>query len=314
MARKTDVNALPGILAMDGLTVLEGQRRGTSLQLTDRYFRTQEAALQAIEGSEFVENRCRTVRKSRDIWDDIHVDFPSLTKENLHTASTRLRNIFDQLPEVQYLQRNYPETCYVVPEWMRIDGEVKYGARVYFFGNDPSDRDELVKRNVEATVNGNRDDFERYQGRIHGYPDCCIEFFREGDRISGRESPEARSLAALDDIIDDDIEECARGGSIANIPISELLPRFFESPHSYAFFTHGFYPGPDCETARKNGIDIYETLTETLPQPLVEDFFRVNFGLSFLKAGFGPNTTAFGRAHRLSFLPLQILKSLPRYE
>ena len=311
MARKTDVDALPGILAMDGLTVLEGQRCGTSLQLTDRYFRTQEAALQAIEGSEFVESRRRTVRKSRDIWDDVHVDFPSLTTENLQTASTRLRSILEQLPEVQYLQLNYPETCYVVPEWMRIDGEVKYGARVYFFGEHPPDSEEIVDRNVEATVQGDRDDFERYQGRLHGYPDCCIEFFQEEDRFDGDRSPEARSLDALSDEIS---EARLQEGSVAEAPIEELVGGFFESPQRYAFFAHEFYPEPGCETARKRGVEIYDTLVEHLPEPLVRDYFRVNFGWSLLKARDATDSDVFGTEHLLFYLPLQVLPSMSRYE
>lgn len=49
-------------------------------------------------------------------------------------------------------------------------------------------------------------------------------------------------------------------------------------------------------------------------ESLVRDYFRVNFGWSFLKAGSPPDVTTFGRANRLSFLPLKVLRSLPRYE
>jgi hypothetical protein len=311
MARLTDVNALPSILAMDALTVLEGDRRGASLQLTDRYFRLQAAALQGMDGSEFFENRLDIVRESRDVWDEIYVDFPSLTTEHLRTASERLRNVLERLPEVQYLRRNYPATSYVVPEWMRLDGEVKYGARVYFFGDDPPEREEIVARNVEATVDDARGDFDAYQGRLHGYPDCCIEFFREGDRFDGEESLEARSLGAFDDAID---EERLREGSVATAPIGELLDGFFESPQAYAFFAHEFYPEPGCETARKRGEAIHDTLTEHLPEPLVRDYFRVNFGWSLLNAGVVTGPDAFGREHLLSQLPLQVRSSMSRYE
>jgi hypothetical protein len=310
MARRTEVNALPGLVAMDALTVLEDERRGTSVQLTDRYFQAQEMALAAADGSEFVENRLRIVRESREVWEDIHIDFPSLTTENLRTASDRFRDVLERLPEVQYLQRSYPEACFVVPEWMRIDGEVKYGARVYFFRDDPPDSGDLIDRNIDATVQDDRDDFESYQGRLHDYPECCIDFFRESDRFDGEESLEARSLDALDSVVD---EARLREGSVTEAPIEDLLPGFFESPQAYAFFAHGFYPEPGCETARKRGVRIYETLTDDLPEPLVRDYFRVNYGWSVLKAGSPPDVTTFGRAHCLSFLPLQMLLSVPRY-
>lgn len=237
MAGQTEVKALPGILAFDALVVLEGDRRGASVQLSDRYFSAQEAALQAVDESEFVQYRLRIVRKSREVWDEIQIDFPKLTTENLRTASNRFRNVPERLPEVQYLQRSYPEVCFVVPEWMRIDGKVKYGARVYFFREHPPDSVDLVDRNIEATVQNDREAFGSYQGRLHGYPDCCIGYFREGDRFDGEGSLEVHSINALNDVVD---ERRVREGPIADTPIGKLLPGFFESPQSYAFFAHGF--------------------------------------------------------------------------
>ncbi|OYR50265.1 hypothetical protein DJ73_16425 [Halorubrum sp. Ea1] len=311
MSSPSAVDAFPGFVALDALAVLEGERPGASVQLTEGYLHGQQRMLEAIDRPDVTDDRVDTCQESRRIWGDLHVDIGSRTEGNLQEASTRLRDLLRGLPEVRYLRDRYPETCFVVPEWLRTPGEVQYGARVYFFADEAPAPDEILDRNIRAVLDESPGAFDRYLGSLHGYPECCVDYYAGAKRSPAAESPEARSIAPLADIVD---EERVHGGAPSSSSVTEILPGFFERPQSYAFFAHAFYPEPECDAARRTGISIYETLAESLPESLVRDYFRVNFGWSYLlersarrRVDCVPEPGAFGREHALLYLPLQIL-------
>lgn len=317
MASLADVYALPGFAAIDALTVLKGERPGVSFQLTEGYLIGQRKTLEAVDLPGSADERIEICRKSRRIWEDVHVDIGSCTEQNLWEASTRLRELLRGLPEVRYLKEQYPETCFVVPEWLRTPSEIQYGARVYFFADEAPTPDEVLERNIRAVLDESQETFERYQGSLHGYPECCVDYYVETARGPDGDSPESRSIAPLADVVNEDRIE---RGSLRSSSFDELLPGFFDDPHSYAFFAHAFYPEPGCETARRTGVSIYETLTESLPESLVRDYFRFNFGWSYLlsrsvrrRSDTVPEPGAFGREHALLYLPLQVLLGTSPY-
>jgi len=173
---ETTVGALPTFAALDSYLVLNQQRNGSSIQLDGSYFRGQTQAIDAVETPRPLAKRRTVVSQSRQFYNRIQVDFESLTQENLETASASFRQLLQQLPEVQYLKQQFPETCFVIPEWIRSDDTVDYGARIYFFREESAPTpDEILRRNIDAVVSDNRGDFERYQGQLHGYPDCCVD-------------------------------------------------------------------------------------------------------------------------------------------
>jgi len=311
MSSSSAVDAFPGFVALDALSVLEGERPGTSVQLTEAYLSGQQRMLEAVDRPDVTDDRVDACRESRRVWGDLHVDIGSCTEGNLREASTRLRDLLRGLPEVRYLRGRYPETCFVVPEWLRTPGEIRYGARVYFFADEAPTPDEVLDRNIRAVLDESQGAFDRYLGSLHGYPECCVEYYAEARQSPDVESPEAGSVAALAAFVD---EERVREGAPSSSSVAEILPGFFERPQSYAFFAHAFYPEPACDAARRTGVSIYETLVESLPEPLVRDYFRFNFGWSYLlersarrRVGRAPEPGAFGREHALLYLPLQIL-------
>jgi len=311
MSSPTAVNAFPGFAALDALAVLEGERPGASVQLTEGYLNGQQRTLEAIDRPRLTDGRLEICRESRRIWGDLHVDVGSLTEGNLRDASTRLRDLLRGLPEVRYFRDRYPETCFVVPEWLRTPGEIRYGARVYFFADEAPTPEEVLDRNVRAVLDESQGAFDRYLGSLHGYPECCVDYYAEATHSPDVESPESRSIDPLADIVH---EELIDEGTPSSSPINEVLPGFFEHPQSYAFFAHAFYPEAECETARRTGVSICESLARSLPESLVRDYFRFNFGQSYLLARSArrrsdtvPEPGAFGREHALLYLPLQIL-------
>ncbi|MFO8114271.1 MAG: hypothetical protein R6U01_02740 [Halorubrum sp.] len=313
MASHSDVHALPGFVAMDALSVLRGGRRGASVQITDGYLAGQRTVLEAVDPPISTDDRSAICRESRRICEDIHIDIDTLTEGNLREASVRFRRLLQRLPEVSYLERHYPETCFVVPEWVRTPGEVRYGARVYFFADDAPDPESVMDENIRAVTDESPESFERYQGSLHGYPECCIDFYAGATR-SPETDPESQSIAPLEERVRDDRLE---RGSPLSWSFDEVLRGFFDDPQSYAFFAHEFYPEPGCETARRRGVEIYETLAGALPEPLVRDYFRFNFGWSYLMAKAvrdgadeTPEPGRFGREHALLYLPLRIVLEL----
>jgi hypothetical protein len=109
-------------------------------------------------------------------------------------------------------------------------------------------------------------------------------------------------------------------GCGAGRTVDDLLPTVFETADAYAFFAREFFPGPGCATARKTGIELYETLLGEFPETLVRDRFRLDIGWSFLIARASsdpgrsrPAAGSLGREHLLFYLPLGTVLGLPRY-
>lgn len=311
------VTALPTFVALDARTVLESERRGASVQVDESYFRGQRRAIDAFETASGLSDRRHVVTQSHHLYDQIQIDFDSLSRENLQTASVKFREVLQQLPELQYLKGNFPGTCFIVPEWLRTQGRVNYGARIYFFREESAPTPgEVVERNIESVVNEDRDDFEQYQGELHGYPDCCVDYFSSTSREQGS-PPEVAAVEPISDYIDDD---AIGDGSDHSLPTEEITDGLFETPDVYAFFAREFFPEPGCERARRRGLSIYELLSETYPAGLLRDYFRINAGWSYLMARATGSQTGgvqrpppgtLGREHLLFYLPLAAV--LPDY-
>jgi hypothetical protein len=312
------ITSLPTLAALDAHVVLDGKRRGASVQLDDTYFEGQQQAFDAVELPS-LSSRRNLVEQSGEFYDQIQVDFDSLSEETLWTASERYGQILQQVPEIQYLQRQFPETCFVVPEWERSGQQVSYGSRVYFFRDDSApDPEGILQRNIDAVVEDDSDQFKQYQGHLHGYPDCCIEYFATYDRGPDA-APELESLKSIREYVDDERigDETRHSHSI-----EEIVDGVFETPDVYAFFAREFFPEPGCDRARRRGIDIYESLSHAYPDALVEDYFRVNVGWSYQMARATahqrrdrsrPSPGSLGREHLLLYLPLSATCSLSKY-
>lgn len=314
---ETAVGALPTFAALDSYLVLEQRRDGSSIQLDKSYFSGQTRAIETVETTQPLAKRRRIVSQSRQLYNRIRIDFESLTRANLETASASFRQLLQQLPEVRYFKQQFPETCFVVPEWLRSDGRVDYGARIYFFREESAPTpDDILTRNIEAIITDNRADFERYQGQLHGYPDCCVEWFATHDRQQAT-GPELAAVEPIDDCLDDDTLE---DGPPTSVSVDEITNGLFEIPDVYGFFTREFFPEPDCDRARQYGLSIYEALCDAFPDALVEDFFRINAGWSYLMAeataatagrSHRPAPGSLGREQLLFYLPLS--KTLCEY-
>lgn len=299
-------------MALDALIVLHGERRAASVVPNDPYFHGQSEVLKNADEPP-LRHRRRIVEESRQIYDDIYVEFDSLTEEALWDASNQLGELLQQLPEVRYLQQEFPGTCLAVPEWLRTRGEVKYGARVYFFADDGPSAEEILQRNIEAVLDDDQTAFEAYQGMLHGYPECCIETYQS--RQSEEQSPEWRSVEPLADRVTDDDFSPSAGNRI-----DKYFDDLFGTPDVYAFFTREFFPEPGCSTARAKGVEIYDALEGVLPETLVRDYFRFNFGYSYLEARSMedgerelPTPGALGQEHLYFYLPLETMLELSRY-
>jgi hypothetical protein len=311
---------LPTFTALDSSTVLAGHRRGTSIQLDETYFsgqlRSREVFGDTLEASENTSDkeRLHDLRKSRDIYRGIEVNVDSFSEESLWNASTQFRRNLQNIPEIDYLKRQFPGQSFVVPEWLRTEDRLHYGARVYFFQDDDSTTPEDVMReNINAILRDSFQEFERYQGRLHGYPDCCIDFYHE--RSSNAASPEWRSIEPFTDRINDE----ALGNGIS-VSIDDVLPQFVDWNDRYAFFAREFFPEPGCETARMKGQAIYDELLSEVSTQLIEDYFGLTFGYNYLVAravhtggSHRPTPGVLGREHLLFYLPLRDVFTISRY-
>lgn len=314
------IRSLPAFVALDGHTVIDGDRPGTSLQLDGTYFSGRLRALRTVdEGVETVsdsgrDRRIRRLRRSWEEYEDIGIEVDSLTERNLRDASSRFRRQLQRIPEVKHLRREFPGCCFVVPEWLRSGDRLHYGARVYFFPKvDSPTPEEIIQENVEAIADERFEPFERYQGRLHGYPDCCIAFYHE--RSPSAPSPEWRSIEPFTDRIDEDAL-----GAGPSVSLDEVLTPFTEWKESCAFFTREFFPEPGCDTARTKGRAIHEALSSAASSRLVEDYFRLIFGYNYLVARavqtggtHRPAPGEIGREHLLFYLPFRELSTMPRY-
>lgn len=316
------LDCLPTIVALETTSVLSGHRRGASFPLDLAYLQSIEQAEQAYANatgdSERRTDRIETVQQSRLRLQTTQVSVDALERGPLRESADQLREMAAELPEVRYLRDAFPGETVVVPEWLRYGRSVDWGCRVYFFRDgDAPTPETIVDRNVDAVVEGTRSDFERYQGRLHGYPDCCIEAFQE--RASSDERPEARSVAPLADRID---RQALHGGRAS---IDAVLHDFFESEHAYAYFAREFFPEPDCAVARDLGSSVFDAMTTQLDPTLVRDFFRLNYAFCYAVATTLSNASVAAGAtrpgagdlaseHQLCFLPLSTTREMPRYD
>jgi hypothetical protein len=320
MGHQGAITTLPTFTALDSSTVLSGHRRGTSIQLDETYFSGQRRATDAFDDTPEAstttsrKQRVRDLRKSRDIYSSIEVNVDSFTEEGLWNASTQFHQELQNIPEINHLKRQFPGQCFVVPEWLRTEDRLHYGARVYFFQDDDSTTPkDVMRENIDAILSDSFQEFERYQGQLHGYPNCCIDFYHE--RSSNAPSPEWRSIEPFADRIND----VALGNGIS-VSIDDVLPKFSGWYDRYAFFAREFFPEPGCETALMQGEAIFDSLTSEYPTPLVEDYFRLNFGYNFLVARavhtggtHRPPPGELGEEHLMFYLPLRELLTIPRY-
>lgn len=313
------IAALPTFAGLDTYAVLQRERRGASIQVDESYFRGQLMAMEAIESIDFTK-RQKIALQSHNLHEDIHIDFDSATEDALDEASAKFRQILQQMPELHYLKQNFPGRCFIVPEWLRTRREIKYGARIYFLREDSGpDPDEIIQRNIEAVVNHEQSEFEQFKGRLHGYPDCCIDYFSSYPR-DGDSAPELEAIEPLTDFIDTD---AIQNSSKEITSIDAIAGGLFETPDAYAFFAREFFPEPGCSRARRQGLSIYEVLCDRYPEKLVKDFFRISAAWSYRMALVTANRSddsarpvpgSLGREHLISYLPLSAVETYSLYE
>lgn len=192
-------------------------------------------------------------------------------------------------------------------------GQIR-GSRLFFRDDDAPEPEEIIEENVEAVLEKEREEFDRYQGLLHGYPDCCIEFFHNRTDES---PPEMVAVEPHAETFNDEILGENSNGSLS---IDQIIPDFLDSEDYTKFFAKAFYPEPGCEKARTKGRDVYTELNRRYPEQLVDDFFRLNFGICYLRARgviedsqSHPTPGVLGKEHLYWHLPLSSLLTLSRY-
>lgn len=314
MTIPTGLRSLPAYLALGAAGVLKGHKRSESVQLDKTYFTGHITVLEGLSDSAGLEHRIRTLRESFEQYNDLRIESEAITRDTLWDESERFLDVLDDLPETRYLRDKFPGECVVVPEWDPAPMGVRYGPRLYFFGEgDAPPPGEIIERNIDAVVNDDRERFERYQGHLHGYPECCIDFFHSRTPTA---PPETRSVEPLQGYVADN----ALDADPRDATLDERFPDLLTDEAAYAFFAWEFYPEPKCDQARAMGQAIYDDLSKALPEELVKDYFRLNFGYSYVMAerlgqvgAKRPPPGALGREHLTFYLPLSGLLSLPRY-
>jgi hypothetical protein len=320
MASQAAVERLPTFVALEALSVLAGERPGASVPFDATYFDGVGRATQVtpdVTSAVDPETRVEQVQRSRLALNTTSVELDAFEREAVLAASEDLRETAGQLPEVEFLRAAFPGEVVVVPEWLRTGRVADWGMRAYFFreGEAPS-ADEIVAQNVDAEVDGNRSAFERYQGDLHGYPECCIEAFH--DRAQDRPDPEWRSVESLADEFRGDALRQGR-----NVSIDDVLPEFFESERALAFFAREFFPEPDCETARATGEQVYGALRSEVGEALARDYFALNYAFCYavartLREGANrrgrPSAGDLGMEHFSFYAPLSHVTTFPRYK
>lgn len=260
------------------------------------------------------DQRLTDLQESRSVYHSIDVGIDSVSESALWDASRDFRKQLQQVPEVDFLKTQFPGRCFVVPEWLKTGNRLHYGARVYLFRSDESPAPEdVIQANIDAIVDDAFEVFERYQGQLHGYPDCCIDFYQ--DRSPETPSPEWRSVEPFTNRIH---EDALGAGTAASI--DDVLTPFSAWEDRYAFFAREFFPEPECETAQAKGRTIYEELSSIVADRLVEDYFRLTFGFNYLVARSvhagstqRPQPGRLGREHLLFYAPLQAASTVSRY-
>lgn len=319
MVPPVTLERLPAFVALEVHSVLAGRRRGASVPLDGTYvdgIRRTSQSLTDVQADVDPDERVRHVQQSQLMLDTVNVGIDSFEREQLLAASDRLRETAEGMPEVEFLRAEYPGDCVVVPEWVRTGRAADWGIRVYFFrADDAPTGDEIIERNVEAVVEGTRPEFERFQGDLHGYPECCIEAFHT--RAGDRQSPEWRSVEPLAHRLRADALD-GTGSSV-----DDVLPTFFEADDAYAFFAREFFPEPDCETARETGQHVFDALRNEFGEPLARDQFALNYAFCYAVAktlrkqtatsGRRPAAGELGREHFSLYAPLGHVRTFPRY-
>jgi hypothetical protein len=313
MSSSYEVGRLPAFAALDGYAVLMGQRRGASIQFDETYFEGQLRALHHSDTESTVTYRTEMLEESRTTCNSLQVTIDSFTEQNLWDESKRLRRKLQRMPEVSYLIQGFPGRCFVVPEWLRMENRLHYGSRLYLFRDEDSPEPaDILQENIDSIVNDSPETFERYQGQLHGYPDCCIDFYL--NRSADQPSPEWRSVEPFTDWI----REEAFDEEVSSL--DDVFSRELDPEETYPFFAREFFPEPGCETATARGEAIYEELSTALPDELVRDYFRLNLAYNTLVARTmvhggdrRPAAGRLGREHLLFYLPLQNVLSSSKY-
>lgn len=319
----TDVGELPATVALETIPVLAGIRRGASVPIDRQYLSGVEQSARALEdvcdGTDWPGTRIEHARRSKLLLETGSVQVEAFTERALSDASAQIQALAEELPAVQSLVGAYPGDALVVPEWLRIGNAVEWGIRLYFFGPDDAPRrKDILRANVEAVLAEDPTEFQRYQGRLHGYPDCCVEAFVDGRGDSP--GPERRSVAPLAEHVREDALRSGRPASV-----DELVSGLLDDDRAMAFCAREFFPQPDCETARERGESVVATLQETVGRPLAADFVRLTYLLNYAVAETLATTAATGAAsrpapgslgaeHVASYAPLTRVLELPRYQ
>lgn len=308
-----EVEVLPAFVALEIAPVLMGLKRGASIQMSDLYFENQRSVLRSLDDASF-ENRIASLEESHETVRNASVHLNSLSVGTLEHAATNLHETYRAMPETERLRSEYPGDCLTVPEFVRTGGNgIDFGLRAYFFRDgEAPDPDEIIHRNAVGVVEDTEREFERYQGGLHGYPDCCIDEFMR--RSADSSPPEVRSVEALDSPVRTD-----RIGQ-SGVSIADILPDFFADSRAYSYFSRKFFPAPDCGSAEERGREIYDGLTAAFPERMVRDVFRLNYGLCYTLAhsltpegGELPRVGSLGTEHVYFALPLKNALSVPRY-
>lgn len=302
---------LPTFFAIDATAVRDGLRPGASIQLDRTFFVGQFRARRHFEDPDGSAEELRTA------WRQVRAIEPELDELNesaLLETSRELRDRALDVPMIERLVSTGFGHAMVVPEWLMTGSTLNYGLRCHLFppGSGPSS-EEIICENVRAIVTDDDAGFAAYQGELHGYPPCCIEFF--DDRSRDRPAPEVRSVRSIAPHLDRSALEAGPEGSI-----DDVLPDVLEDDRSSAFYAREFYPEPDCDRAERAGDAVREGLLSVLPARLVDDHWRLNVGQSILEAitvhaggGDRPNPGLLGREHLLAYLPLRAVLNRPRY-
>jgi hypothetical protein len=306
------LSSLPSFVALEAAPVLMGRKDGASIQMSDRYFENQLSVLRSLDGASFTD-RIDSLSDSYETVRNASIHLNSLSVGTLEHAANNLHETYRSMPETKLLRSSFPGDCLTVPEFVRTGGDgIDFGLRAYFFREgDAPDPEDVIHRNVVGVVEETERDFERYQGGLHDYPDCCIDAFMH--RSPGAPAPEVRSVEAL---------SCVREERIgaSGVSVADVLPDFFEDPHAYSFFSRKFFPEPDCGTAPERGRDIFEGLTAAFSERMARDTFRLNYALCYTLAhsltpegGELPLVGSLGTEHVYAYLPLKNALSVPRY-
>lgn len=306
------LSSLPSFVALETAPVLMGRKDGASIQMSDLYFENQLSVLRSLDGASFAD-RIDSLSDSSETVRNASIHLDSLSVGTLEHAANNVHETYRSMPETKLLRSSFPGDCLTLPEFVRTGGNgIDFGLRAYFFREgDAPDPEDVIHRNVVGVVEETEREFERYQGGLHGYPDCCIDAFM--DRSPGASAPEVRSVEALSCVREDRI-------GASGVSIADILLDFFENPHAYSFFSRKFFPESDCETAQERGRDIFEGLTAAFPERMARDTFRLNYALCYTLAhsltpegGKLPRVGSLGTEHVYAYLPLKNALSVPRY-